>query len=513
MCQAYEFGEEWRQHNNSPFRSSHTAALETIFPDWRANPCFLDGFYGLPDEAHSIMPEWSEENALTGITMGKISSVRLPWTADQWLDALDNDGQTLPMCCGNISDVRSMLLGALPEGRRLEAKEFQAAVSLLSEHDGFEKYAAGQLDGEPLADIFRIWSRIQGRCDLRRQDVLKELDPNNPEHALRIVVSCSIGAYFSRLSGSGELDRDRFDQRRDLLLELHRMAPALKTLYERLRDLDPCPVSGFAIIDERTGKVMETRRGLAFYFDEMTARGTIRIWEAATPEKGEEPPKPKIVKARASVADGIVLLDTPEKVVGQGCTSCSFEYPCFRGEGPCLKEPLERRYETDDRDGDHMGRTPELVMLLGGNGDYYIGSAEKGTHPVGQLARICTSGGAASRNPLLLRAVAALYRAMGPEMDRRKRAVFMMERDPIIIPVDRLTFGEGWMVIFPGRQVEHSEQPRRAAMLFMEDWTPVEDFDICCGTIKPTFGLVLRTITDRDKKMLETLIASEPDLL
>lgn len=69
------------------------------------------------------------------------------------------------------------------------------------------------------------------------------------------------------------------------------------------------------------------------------------------------------------------------------------------------------RYLTDDRHT--VSRPHELVVMWAPNGDYYIGSAPEGQHMMWQGVRICTSGGASSRNPPLMKAVAAIFQALG----------------------------------------------------------------------------------------------------
>jgi hypothetical protein len=73
-------------------------------------------------------------------------------------------------------------------------------------------------------------------------------------------------------------------------------------------------------------------------------------------------------------------------------------------------EYIEHRYLTDDRDGRNRH---ELVIFWAPNGDYYIGSCPEGEFLVRQGVRICTSGGAASRNPKLVKAVQDLFQALG----------------------------------------------------------------------------------------------------
>lgn len=69
----------------------------------------------------------------------------------------------------------------------------------------------------------------------------------------------------------------------------------------------------------------------------------------------------------------------------------------------------ERRYLTDDRDTKERN---ELVIMSGGNGDWYISVVPEGQGCIGRSVRICTSGGAAHACPGLPAAIADAFRAM-----------------------------------------------------------------------------------------------------
>jgi hypothetical protein len=69
----------------------------------------------------------------------------------------------------------------------------------------------------------------------------------------------------------------------------------------------------------------------------------------------------------------------------------------------------EVRYLTDDRD---EKRRNELVIQIGGNGDWYVSVVPEGQGAMGKAVRICTSGGAASRCPGLPAAIAQAFIAI-----------------------------------------------------------------------------------------------------
>jgi hypothetical protein len=76
-------------------------------------------------------------------------------------------------------------------------------------------------------------------------------------------------------------------------------------------------------------------------------------------------------------------------------------------------EPVH--YLTDDRDSRERH---ELVIMQAGNGDWYV-SVLPEKHRIGPTVRLCTSGGASSRVPGLVAAIASAYRALRGEPKQR----------------------------------------------------------------------------------------------
>lgn len=74
-----------------------------------------------------------------------------------------------------------------------------------------------------------------------------------------------------------------------------------------------------------------------------------------------------------------------------------------------MENITEVRYLTDDRDERHRN---ELVISVGGNGDWYVAVVPEGEGTIGRAVRICTSGGASSAAPGLGVAIARAFQAL-----------------------------------------------------------------------------------------------------
>jgi hypothetical protein len=78
----------------------------------------------------------------------------------------------------------------------------------------------------------------------------------------------------------------------------------------------------------------------------------------------------------------------------------------------------EVRYLTDDRD---EKRRNELVITLGGNGDWYVSVVPEGQKTIGRGVRVSTSGGASRRAPGLPAAIAEAFKALTDAQEAEQR--------------------------------------------------------------------------------------------
>ncbi len=100
----------------------------------------------------------------------------------------------------------------------------------------------------------------------------------------------------------------------------------------------------------------------------------------------------------------------PESNLNQFYCSEQCRKEGWRRRNPEETEIREVRYLTDDRDDERNQN--ELVIQLGGNGDWYVSVVPKGQGTVGRGVRLATSGGASSQAPGLCVAIADAFRAL-----------------------------------------------------------------------------------------------------
>lgn len=201
-----------------------------------------------------------------------ISSVRLPFTPQQWVDILDKEGEYLGACCATISEVRDYMFGAAREGGWIDVKELAAAVELIESHNGSHEDDP-EIDplgtDDPIHMMITVWKMVQDHAYV--DEFVKPLDHTDPENAAEIVhKSCGEirwGGFFC--GGTGDKKQDEFACKAFRVKTLYKLLPALHTLYHKARKLAPNKLNGYAlcvgdvvIIEGRAGgwEVLPTKK-------------------------------------------------------------------------------------------------------------------------------------------------------------------------------------------------------------------------------------------------------------
>ncbi len=257
---------------------------------------------------------------------GRVDSLVIPWTGDEWLSVLDKEGPWLPSCCAVISEARDILLGTLREGRRMEARKLREFVEVLGSHDGFRPEDRGEVHPDhedPVMRLFWLWEQIADEaavggllgekpipCDLG--DVTDAADALDKMLWPLRMLYFTEGAAVAMEKGGGKIDFVSPYSKDGLTTQSHvnriemlrRGLPAIRTLYRHLAEVDPGPFEGVALVEIATGHVPRTLGGLAIYADEARARETLAYWERDPDSAGKYAPR----ACRVSLEHGIELL-------------------------------------------------------------------------------------------------------------------------------------------------------------------------------------------------------------
>lgn len=191
----------------------------------------------------------------------QIYKVKLNFTAEEWVDLMDTEGEFLPMCCGTISHIRDVLIGCLRDGGMITASDLSEIVQLLKDH-----HDCGDNDSDPLVRLQQTWDAIKDQAKLRVSGY--KIDPSDFLTAFGILYhSSSVIAW----NFPGKDEDEEFERKVSNSTAFIRLLPAIKTIHKHLTELGVEPVDGFAVCEG--DEVLQAYRGLAVY---------------RTPERAEE---------------------------------------------------------------------------------------------------------------------------------------------------------------------------------------------------------------------------------
>jgi hypothetical protein len=214
----------------------------------------------------------------TGSEANLVTAIKVPWTAEEWLAVIDKEGEDLPMCCGNISAGRDILISSLREGGWLETDDFSRLDEWVFKHDGLGEEAPD--DERPMNRLYRVWKVIKDNCKLEWQ-IAEPLSPDlsDPLDALHMVLETGEQLSFDLMfSDSGESHRSKVSR----TVMLAALLPALRALNEHIAELDLGPIEGFGVYGA-TGQLEATNVGLAIVESLDDIRHLFAIWERHDP--------------------------------------------------------------------------------------------------------------------------------------------------------------------------------------------------------------------------------------
>lgn len=264
-----------------------------------------------------------------------ISSFRLPFTAEEWLDIMNKEGQFLGACCATISNARDILLSQLREDQFIDCHEALQFVELLGSHDGFEwlrsdeepkdsAHRGWDKTKDPFYRFWKIWKVIRPHANLLRGgrpkvEPNKNPDYTHPIHEALGVAHGGLDALYWAVGcfGRGQDDdpdwmkQQRVAQRK---LTIARTLPSLRAVLDHISHLDYGDYDGYAICSKKEpSHIVSNRLGHCIFQNADEAQKMIDAW--ATPEDHEQEPPSHREKIRDSVVVRPVRVSTAGGVV------------------------------------------------------------------------------------------------------------------------------------------------------------------------------------------------------
>ena len=184
---------------------------------------------------------------------GRISKVRLPFTTSQWTDVLNAQGMYLPSCCGDISYIRDVLTNSLRNDKYIDVGDLSVIAMYLTQHEGGG--CCSDDTNDPIAIIVELDKKLK---PYYRSDKIGSSNVNNPKDALQQL--SQLASEFTMNDFLGATSQEAQDVKKtNHLASLARIIPAVKTVYEKIKELDTGPINGWAVM--RGSEIITQRDG------------------------------------------------------------------------------------------------------------------------------------------------------------------------------------------------------------------------------------------------------------
>jgi hypothetical protein len=253
--------------------------------------------------------------------------IKLPFTPEEWCDLMMNEGRYyVGGCCGTSSAVQDILGQVFRFETGWMDVEKLAEVAMLQVSHGERKERPNFKDLGDLDAAIKKWTELDPWQKLAVlwhliKDCYVPKVPSAPPHDLPPVEDAidvlqtglqalSIHRMFVREETPASQDRT------ERLMALYRLLPAIRTLHDKIGELDPGPLEGYALIDrEQGGKVAENGYGLCVYWTRAEAEKMLESWRSEDSEhKVKKDRKPideriGIRPVRVSSEKGLEFLD------------------------------------------------------------------------------------------------------------------------------------------------------------------------------------------------------------
>jgi hypothetical protein len=214
-----------------------------------------------------------------------ISSVKLDFADEEWVDLCNKDGELLPACCANISAIRDVLIDALRNGGFVSCDDLEEAARLYKEHHEMD-------DNDPIKiKLVDLWENIKPFSD--RQAIPHTNNVDSIEDACSIIHNLSNELRYSFLLPPE-------DKRVEDALALLKAIPAVKVLYEKIQKDFPEVQEAFAVC--KNGEIIETIRANGIYINKEFSQAVAKTLAEVDSESSYD-----VRPVKISLEDGIVF--------------------------------------------------------------------------------------------------------------------------------------------------------------------------------------------------------------
>lgn len=255
----------------------------------------------------NIKRKYAAQNILirTGWRKEKVDEVKIELPDNVWMDLFDLEGENLGSCCATISAVRQIIMEAAHNSRYMKAESLYKLVMYVKGHSHDD-----EKNDSVFQYFFDLWDKIKEDVEIEQFGL--PTDPNDPWDCLNVIWRSSSLMSIERMFRQSSDPESEFRYSATMGLEFLKVYPALKTLFEKIKDLDIPAVEGFAVC---SGDELIESSGLEVFLNSKIAEQIAKDCNQAEERDFEKNP-PKRPKrhfttrpVRISMDKGLEFLD------------------------------------------------------------------------------------------------------------------------------------------------------------------------------------------------------------
>lgn len=228
---------------------------------------------------------WVEKNAL-------INKITLPFDEIDWCRLCMREGDDyIGGCCGSMAFVQDLMNGVFRDSGDMDSQSLRLIGEAMISHHGvspewsFDKPPTVMPTPEEFG-LLRTWDRlaviwyiVRGHLQLEEPTLKRksENDDGTLRHAIKAVANGAHGLdnhYLFQVIDHDPNPARETQKKATMSLTLARLLPALRTVLDRIYELDPGPFEGIAIVDP-DNEVVTNGFGPCVYDKQESAEGDL----------------------------------------------------------------------------------------------------------------------------------------------------------------------------------------------------------------------------------------------
>ena len=252
--------------------------------------------------------------------LSTLTSITFPFSAEEWCSVACNAGdEYIGGCCSQCSYAQDLICHIFRfDPVYTPIASIEELANVIEGHDGIrefpevsfdgidisieeavERISSGEVDLSEMTVLSRmalVWHIVKGVYDrkIATPDVRERTDPLDSAiwTTGRALQSISIGSMFESSDPDYQGPIKPESQTAAIkILRMYKLLPGLKILNEKIDELYPGPMNGFAIWSNETDTIAHNGNGPCVFYTKQECEDLLTQWESNEAELEEETPK------------------------------------------------------------------------------------------------------------------------------------------------------------------------------------------------------------------------------